>query len=316
LLSLLQPDPRDKGGKAAVAVEFELCLVGGKYAVVRRDRQIEDVDAELQRRAAKQAPQILPIRLTEGRKATIRLNRTTALCMCHDRFAMRVYNDQDEYVWENQTDLRGTCHLLAADLNQDGQDEIVVYQGDHGHSELLVFRNQLYWPGLGALSPVECVRRVRDRWQRMSRRLDEANVRCVGEASMLGFREEGDSRQLPDAQSIPDIMARLAAAEQVVDVLAAGEPVELTEVRWVVNRGVASSPATRVVLLELTIAGLAERLGKFVATMNAQCRDVLSARATNSIPADGAAPEEAQVWTVEVLFAAAGQADPTAPPGR
>jgi hypothetical protein len=65
---------------------------------------------------------------------------TTSFCMCSQRFAIRVFDPDSKYIWEDQEHVHGDPPFLArADLTQNGIDEIIVYQRDHGRTRLIVF---------------------------------------------------------------------------------------------------------------------------------------------------------------------------------
>jgi hypothetical protein len=74
-----------------------------------------------------------------GRSGHAILTWATGVCFCHSRYTLRILDADGECVWEDQEGVVGTCSLTAADLTNDGIDEVVVCTHKHGGVELTVF---------------------------------------------------------------------------------------------------------------------------------------------------------------------------------
>lgn len=83
-----------------------------------------------------------PLRYAPGKVGKVAINRTTAFCMCHNRFALRVFDSTGCFIWEDQTNVYGAAFVAVADLTGDGTDEIVVYQEEHGKTHFTVFERK------------------------------------------------------------------------------------------------------------------------------------------------------------------------------
>ena len=58
--------------------------------------------------------------------------------MCYDRYALRIFNSKNEYIWEDTLNVFGLYYPLVFDFDKDGIDEIVMYRAEHGHCALLL----------------------------------------------------------------------------------------------------------------------------------------------------------------------------------
>jgi hypothetical protein len=82
------------------------------------------------------------LRFGLGSSGTARLNKHSCYCMALSRHALRVFDKSHQYVWEDTTHLFGHVFPLAPDLDQDGVDEVVIFEEEHGRVHLFVFRRQ------------------------------------------------------------------------------------------------------------------------------------------------------------------------------
>jgi hypothetical protein len=90
-------------------------------------------------RTREKHPTERPIRYGPSRKGIVRINKSTGYCKVHSRFALRIFDEKDRYIWEDLENLYGECRLLVHDFDGNGTDEICCYRDDHGRGTLLVF---------------------------------------------------------------------------------------------------------------------------------------------------------------------------------
>jgi len=57
--------------------------------------------------------------------------------MACDRLAMRVYDEDGKFVWEDQDNLRESVRSNIMDIDADGQSDIIVQVRDHSTVFLL-----------------------------------------------------------------------------------------------------------------------------------------------------------------------------------
>jgi hypothetical protein len=78
----------------------------------------------------------------KGDAGSLKFNPSTAYCMCHSRYAMRLFDETGEYVWENQDNVYGNHYPVVYDFQNDGIDEIVIFREDHSDESLLIFERK------------------------------------------------------------------------------------------------------------------------------------------------------------------------------
>ncbi|MBN1675260.1 MAG: hypothetical protein JXR37_29740 [Kiritimatiellae bacterium] len=83
-----------------------------------------------------------PITYAPGMRGRVALNDISHPGCCPGRYAMRVFDADGKYIWEDQENAAGACYLVSADLTGDGIDEIVLYQYCHNETDLLVFEKK------------------------------------------------------------------------------------------------------------------------------------------------------------------------------
>lgn len=71
----------------------------------------------------------VPLRYGANVPGTLRLNKATAACMCHNWYSMRVYNAEGHYVWEMPVAGDLLCPVVA-DVDHDGTDEILLFTAE------------------------------------------------------------------------------------------------------------------------------------------------------------------------------------------
>lgn len=57
---------------------------------------------------------------------------TTAYCMCHSRFCIRILNDAGKVVWKDEEIGYGSISIAVSDQNQDFVHELLIRRNDHG----------------------------------------------------------------------------------------------------------------------------------------------------------------------------------------
>lgn len=69
----------------------------------------------------------------------LRFNTMASKCMCHKRFAMRVYNATGKWVWQELDEVYGKCDVYVGDVNDDGKDDIVIRRESHDPARVLLW---------------------------------------------------------------------------------------------------------------------------------------------------------------------------------
>jgi hypothetical protein len=82
------------------------------------------------------------LKYDKGSGGTLKFNPSTAYCMCHSRYAMRVFDESGEFIWDNQDKMYGDYYPLVFDFQNDGIDEIIIFREDHGEESLLIFERK------------------------------------------------------------------------------------------------------------------------------------------------------------------------------
>ena len=85
-------------------------------------------------------PERCRINVGPGKTGTLRLDKVCAFCMCHDRFAMRIYMGDNLYIWEDTSNAYSVCSTRVIDIDGDGMDDILMLRNDHGKCHLFVYR--------------------------------------------------------------------------------------------------------------------------------------------------------------------------------
>lgn len=80
------------------------------------------------------------VRCDKGAPATLKCTESTAYCTCHSRYAMRIFDGDENSIWEDQPNTYGNIYPIVYDFDEDGVDEIVVFREDHGEEAVLVFK--------------------------------------------------------------------------------------------------------------------------------------------------------------------------------
>jgi len=57
---------------------------------------------------------------------------TTAYCMCHSRFCIRILNKAGKVVWEDEEIANGSISIAVSDQNRDYVHELLLRKNDHG----------------------------------------------------------------------------------------------------------------------------------------------------------------------------------------
>lgn len=92
------------------------------------------------KRIPKDTPIKIPFRYEKGKIGILVFNRTVNYCVCHNRFAMRVYDETGRFIWEDLDNIYGGC--LIAIHEMDDVDEMIIYRDDHGEIEFLIYRHK------------------------------------------------------------------------------------------------------------------------------------------------------------------------------
>ncbi len=86
------------------------------------------------------APEIAALRYATGRAGTVRFNKAGWHCQCCPQYAMRVFDDQENFIWEDVSNVFGRYYPMVVDFRGDGVDDIVVFREEHGMPSILVYR--------------------------------------------------------------------------------------------------------------------------------------------------------------------------------
>jgi hypothetical protein len=63
----------------------------------------------------------------------------TDYCMCHSWYAMRLFTDNGEYIWEDPVSLCGFIKIIPYDMDNDGVEELIVFSSAHLNRRVLVY---------------------------------------------------------------------------------------------------------------------------------------------------------------------------------
>ncbi len=83
-------------------------------------------------------PVNLTIRYAVNKTGTLRFNPSTGFCKCHNRFAMRIYGEGNQWIWENMDDTYARCKVALRDSDNDGVDEIMIIRDNHNSEHHLL----------------------------------------------------------------------------------------------------------------------------------------------------------------------------------
>jgi hypothetical protein len=83
----------------------------------------------------------LPIMLAYNHKGTLLVSHTTAHCMAHDRFAIRILDAEGRVLWQDQEVALASCGFALVDQDGDGIHEILLDRDDHGTRSRFVITN-------------------------------------------------------------------------------------------------------------------------------------------------------------------------------
>ena len=121
-------------------VDYKLSYDSGQYKIARTTdkKWVEHKHGDFQKHKWSKPP--FYITLPENTKGHVSLNKTTALCRCHSRYAIRIFDDKGGCIWEDQNHIQGFYRLIVSDLDNDGIEEIIVYQYDHGNPSMLILK--------------------------------------------------------------------------------------------------------------------------------------------------------------------------------
>ena len=82
----------------------------------------------------------IPLRFNNEETVSVKFNKHSPFCMVEDRYALRIFNSENEYIWEDTLNVFGAYCPLVFDFNKDGIDEIVMYRQEHGIIALLLLK--------------------------------------------------------------------------------------------------------------------------------------------------------------------------------
>jgi hypothetical protein len=89
----------------------------------------------------------LPFELRQFAGGELLINPTTAYCICHSRFAIRVRSSESGVIWHDDAALFGAIRVAMTDLNSDGAHEVLLRVTDHGKESQLILKPLAENPG-------------------------------------------------------------------------------------------------------------------------------------------------------------------------
>jgi hypothetical protein len=128
----------EKGG-GGFFLNYLLRYENKKYILETDGRPNSFKERERPRAIWSEAKESAKVRYAIGKVGEVRFNKTVALCMCHSRFAMRIFDAEQGYVWEDVDNVYGSFVTMVFDFQGDGIDEIVILREDHDKGVVLVF---------------------------------------------------------------------------------------------------------------------------------------------------------------------------------
>ena len=80
----------------------------------------------------------LNITYSKNKTGQVRINRRIG----HNRNALRIFDENNQFVWENLNNVSGIVRPAVIDIDEDGLDEIIIYKNDHGQNYILIFSSK------------------------------------------------------------------------------------------------------------------------------------------------------------------------------
>ena len=80
---------------------------------------------------------------------TLLVGPTTARCMCHSRFAIRILHEDGSLIWEDSDSAYGAVQIAMADTDGDRIHEVYFEANDHGKSARYVLKPKSEQAGAG-----------------------------------------------------------------------------------------------------------------------------------------------------------------------
>jgi hypothetical protein len=127
------------------SADFTLQCKCGQYAL-KGDGEM--ITRDLPQYEGWPPPPIPDLHFAKDETGTVKFNRSTAFCEVESRFAMRLFDKDDQCIWEDQDNIYCVFRAIAHDIDGDGRDEIIVLRNDHGRSAILVFSTASTTPKL------------------------------------------------------------------------------------------------------------------------------------------------------------------------
>ncbi len=120
-------------------VEYSLRYNDNTYVLETLGERIPVAWDEIKKERHK-TPEIAALRYATRRAGTVRFNKAGWHCQCCPQYAMRVFDDQENFIWEDVSNVFGRYYPVVVDFQGDGVDEIVVYREEHHDASILVYR--------------------------------------------------------------------------------------------------------------------------------------------------------------------------------
>jgi len=70
---------------------------------------------------------------------TLKINKTRCDCMCHDKFAVRLFSE-NKCVWKYQKEIVAVNYFIVVDFDRDGNEEILIFSQGHKPQHVHVFQ--------------------------------------------------------------------------------------------------------------------------------------------------------------------------------
>lgn len=83
----------------------------------------------------------IEIQFKESRKGTLILNIFTEYCMCYKWYALRLFIETGEFIWEDPSTLCGGIKIIPHDMDNDKIEEIIIYSSAHEDRRIIVYDN-------------------------------------------------------------------------------------------------------------------------------------------------------------------------------
>lgn len=65
---------------------------------------------------------------------------STAMCMCHSRYSIRILDAEQKVIWRDDREAYGSIRVAIADIDGDKSQEILLSRSDHGKDGNFVIR--------------------------------------------------------------------------------------------------------------------------------------------------------------------------------